>query len=304
MPHTVHKTREEWLAARRNSIGASDTPTIMGESAYKGATLLKLYADKVGDLAPEKDQPESMEWGHRLEPMIALKFADVTGYKCDDPGEFTIFREPGTPFMHATPDTMIFDSTGEHLGKGVLQIKAPGAHFLSKWIEGPPLGVDIQIQAEMHSCGASWGAVAALIGGQSFRYKTLERNQPFIDELVKRCRAFWDEHIIPQVPPEAEAGDLALLGRMFPDHKAGVTVECTDEMMRHVTEFDIIAAELKREASALAYHEARLKKFMEHAETLLLEDGSAFTWKKTPRKGHVVKASNPRVFKRKDAPKK
>lgn len=304
MPIKKCENREEWLIDRRTSIGASDTPIVMGQSPYKAATQLKLYTDKLGPFEEDKERPEFMEWGHKLEPLIAQKLADVTGFDVVDPGDFAIFRNEATPFMHATPDRRLLDPSGEHDGEGVGELKAPGSHFTKQWTEGPPLGVEIQIQAEMHSTGASWGAVAALIGGQTFKWKIIERNQPFIDELVKKCQEFWTDHVISKVPPEAEAGDLALLGRMYPEQTKGLTVECDELMMRHVDEYDIIAAELKREAAALAYHEARIKKYMNVAEFLQLKDGSAFTWKNQPKKAYEVKASNPRVFRRKAAPKK
>jgi putative phage-type endonuclease len=58
---------EEWLAWRRQGIGASEIGTIMGDNPYE--TLTQIWEFKIG-LRPPKTQSAAMIRGHRLEPAI------------------------------------------------------------------------------------------------------------------------------------------------------------------------------------------------------------------------------------------
>lgn len=69
-----YECRADWLKARKSGLGASDAPCVLGmgrfHSAYSVAT------DKLTD-AIDDDEDETAEWGRRLEPAIAQKFAEV-----------------------------------------------------------------------------------------------------------------------------------------------------------------------------------------------------------------------------------
>lgn len=45
------KSREEWLAARKNYIGGSDASAVLGMNPYK--TNLELWKEKTGIVQPE-----------------------------------------------------------------------------------------------------------------------------------------------------------------------------------------------------------------------------------------------------------
>jgi len=287
------ESRDEWLAERRKSIGASEVAVIFGESPFM--TPLRLWAQKTGREGPT-EETEAMRMGHLLEPIIAQRLQEESGHVLADPGDFTIYRHPDTPWLHATPDRMC-DPDGQ------AQLKAPGAHFKADWESGAPLHVEIQVQAEMHSTMRNWSDIAALVGGQEFRWCTVSRNQEFIDGMIERCEEFL-KLVQSDTPPEATAKDTSFIAKLYPEHAKGMIIEpeAVDEgFFRHVQEYDTLKEEVKHAQSALDYHEAKIKMFMGEAEILNLPDGSAFTWKTQNVKEFIVKAHTTRPLKRKQA---
>lgn len=97
-------TDPEWLAARREGIGASEIAAVLGISPYESP--FSLYWRKVHGWQIE-DAPQ-LEAGRRAEPMIADWFADTM-----DPHENLVVRPAGLyqhaerPWQLATPDRLV-----------------------------------------------------------------------------------------------------------------------------------------------------------------------------------------------------
>jgi putative phage-type endonuclease len=74
----IAQNSTEWLAMRRNKIGASDAPSILG-CGYK--TPYQLYLEKLGLY----DQPQSdlMRRGQELEPLARQKFVEMVGIEVE-----------------------------------------------------------------------------------------------------------------------------------------------------------------------------------------------------------------------------
>jgi len=67
----VCASRAEWLEQRRQGIGASDAAVILGLTKWKSP--MGLYAEKTGLVPMGQEETDLLEWGNRLEPVIALK---------------------------------------------------------------------------------------------------------------------------------------------------------------------------------------------------------------------------------------
>ena len=66
---------EEWREARKNGIGGSDVGAIMGLNPWKSP--VEVWLEKTGHSEPpDLSGKESVEWGNRLEAVVAEKFAD------------------------------------------------------------------------------------------------------------------------------------------------------------------------------------------------------------------------------------
>lgn len=295
-----HRTRETWLQARAGTIGASASPTIMGENRWE--TPLQLYGRLTGDLPP-KGETQAMKMGHRLEPVIARLYIDETEDRIlEDPGEFTIQRHPDFPWLHATVDRFVVEvvlasEPREERGYGVLEEKAPGAHMADDWAEGIPLSVQIQIQHQLAVTGLEWGSAAALIGGQQFVWGDVERNQPFIDELLRQTYEFW-ERVNNRQAPEAQAADVATLRLLHADYTPGTVIQLGDDATDHDTMRTKALADINLAEQARDWHTAKILEEMGDNETGELHNGGSYTWKTVKRKGYSVDPTSYRQLRR------
>lgn len=65
----------EWHEARSSVIGGSEVGSIMGVNSFESRYVL--WYRKAGFLSKEEVANPIFEWGHRLEPVVAEKFADM-----------------------------------------------------------------------------------------------------------------------------------------------------------------------------------------------------------------------------------
>lgn len=112
-------SREEWLQARKNTVGGSDASAVVGMNPYK--TNVDLWAEKTGLVIPEdiSDKPY-VKYGHDAEPLLRELF------RLDFP-EYQVFYEENNLFLnekypwgHYSADGWLLDQNGR---KGILEIK-------------------------------------------------------------------------------------------------------------------------------------------------------------------------------------
>lgn len=287
--------REQWLAERRHSIGASEVPTVLGVNPYE--TPLQLWMRKTGRM-PEKAETQAMKMGKRLEPVIAQLYTEETGRSLDNLGEFAIQRNPDYPFMHATLDRVGYDPLREC--QGSVQIKAPGSHARSQWDGQIPDHVVIQIQAELIVSGYSWGSAAALIGGQDFLWGDVEATDAWLAAIVEACERFWS-FIKNDTPPPARGEDHEALSALFPKELPGKVVPLEYEAQHITADIERLEAESKANESQIETLKARLKELVGDAERGVLPCGTvAWQWKTQSTKGYtrVVEPRETRVFRK------
>lgn len=70
----------EWHEFRKNHIGGSDAPIVMGVSPYK--TRHELYLEKIGDEPAKNFMTSAMQRGHDLEPIARQMFNEEHFYCC------------------------------------------------------------------------------------------------------------------------------------------------------------------------------------------------------------------------------
>ena len=115
----LFNSREEWLQGRKNHIGGSDAAACVGLNPYKDN--VQLWEEKVGLVLPEDiSDKDYVQYGTEAEEHLRALFA------LDHP-EYKVFYDPDNmftnskyPWMHASLDGELLDSTGRH---GILEIK-------------------------------------------------------------------------------------------------------------------------------------------------------------------------------------
>lgn len=310
-----HKTREEWLEARSETIGASESAVLFGVG-YAGATPLSLWTDKTFGSSEKKDiDPMILKIGHLVEPVMLELARDwvLTDGKKDDqlpydydeavltPNDYTVFIKDG--FLSATPDGEIhlFNNKREIIARGVLEFKNVGIWNAAEWTgEGMPLKHQCQVQHQLMCTGYDFGLLCGLIGGSKFVVRFVKRHNEFIKALRQACEQFW-EHVTDGTEPPAIASvvDSNVLQELHPDDN-GETVELDDEHSHMVR----VLLEAKEHRKGIESHilgiENKLRQFIGDATFAVnKEEGLKVSFKTQERKESVrtVAASKFRVLR-------
>jgi putative phage-type endonuclease len=292
---TTHATRESWLIQRKNGIGGSDAAAAIGASPWKSP--FALWSEKVGLVeSPDLSDNEAVEWGNRLEPVIAQAYAERSGRHVTVEPPFTIRTHPEYPWMLATLDATQGD---DKRGPGNVQIKTAGASHVHDWDEEPPLHYQVQVQHEMAVSGLRWTTLVVLIGGQKLRWFDIARNERFIVAMIAKEQAFWQK-VTDEEPPEVDGSEQTakVLGKLFPedDGEAEVLPQESLDWDRELVEVKVELAKLE-ERKRLAENHLRLA--IGAASMGILPDGTVYTNKQQTRAAHSVAESTFRVLRRK-----
>ena len=126
-----------------------------------------------------------MYWGNVLEEVVAQEFAKRSGYKVRN-NNFTLQSEE-YPYLLANIDREI---VGIDAG---LECKTANAFKANEWDgDNVPDAYYIQCQHYMAVTGKSSWWIACLVGGNTFYYKEIKRNEEVIAAIIDTGAAFWE----------------------------------------------------------------------------------------------------------------
>ena len=185
---------EEWLERRKEGIGGSDAAVVCGVSRYKSP--VELWMEKTGQL-PAQEAGEAAYWGHQLEELVRTEFTKRTGIQVEHRME--LLRSDQHPFMQAN-----LDGTCQQpdLGPCIFEAKTVSAFKAGEWEDGIPDEYYLQVQHYMAVTGYQGAYVAALIGGNNFRWKLIHRDDELIEALIQLEADFW-KHVQNETPQPA-----------------------------------------------------------------------------------------------------
>ena len=202
-------TRKQWLEFRRSGIGGSDASTIVGLNPY--SSLYYLYCDKLGQL-PEKEDSEAMRQGRDLEQYVADRWMEATGKRCQRNNY--MWRSIEHPFALADIDREV---VGENAG---LECKTTSVYNRHDFEAGDiPPNYYVQCQHYMAVMGFDRMYLAVLVLNRGFYTYEIPRDEDEISVLMDAEQAFWEGHILPQVPPDLNGSeaDLDALRKKYPE---------------------------------------------------------------------------------------
>jgi putative phage-type endonuclease len=184
---------EEWLAWRRGGYGASDAPTLVlgDEKAWQ-----ELHAVKLG-LIPDPEATEAMEWGKRLEDVIAHRYAEQEGepvIRVDQPLE-----HPDLPFVRASLDRR------RKRGRVVVELKAwsfKSTDFGPDGSDQVPDRMYYQVQQQLAVTAYDQADLAVFFGASKhLSVFHLGRDQATIDDLLALESENWAHIAAGRMPP-------------------------------------------------------------------------------------------------------
>lgn len=277
----------EQLKERQQGLGGSDIAAAIGLSPWK--TPYELYIEKTTDdpLLMQKTMNAPMEWGHRLENIIALKYQDETGYAVI-PGFKCHYLK--YPFLYGTPDRLVYarDGCGKVL-RG-LEIKTADAFCREKWGTSGTVwdGADInqcpvpyhyyvQVVSYMAVLGLETWDLAVLIGGNDYRVYTFVRNLDVEGMILEEACSFWYDFVVNcKAPPIDFTSEnvQALIAKInIPQEDIEIKLDGVwsqkVHQVRETSEMASLAAKQVKEMKA------ELRHFMGDASIAKLEGGGA-----------------------------
>ena len=263
----------EQVAARSQGLGGSDASTCAGMNPYKSP--LELFYEKRGMIAPSTDETEAMEWGTRLEGIVAEAYSEKTGRQIRKQPRKC---HPELPWMLGNIDRQII---GDPRGAGILEVKTSNTFARKDWADGPPDSAMLQLQHYLAIYGYQWGSIAALIGGQHFLCFDIERDDELIDSLIQIEVRFWKRVQDNEPPDHTWTPDtVGLLKKLYP-RDSGQEIVLSDVRVPATIAGFIDAKRLIDDAEAMkAEHEGHLKSWMQDASNATAP-GYRLSWKST-----------------------
>jgi putative phage-type endonuclease len=254
--------RDEWLALRRNFVGASEVAAILGVQADFQIAPYALFLIKRGEMPePDLSGEEIIQAGVYLEPGIANWACAKNGW-VQKPGVFA--TDDHCSGMSATLDRVILPSKEDvekgFVGPGALECKnVSGWQFKSKWGDDePPAHIMVQLQAQLACTGHGWGAIAGLDGGNRLvckRYLARPRMHAAIRAAITD---FWNRvRENRQYEPDGFDSTTAALRHLYPDASDEAVLEFPPD-----SDLAAVCAQLKtfeRDRLALEKEEQALK---------------------------------------------
>lgn len=181
----------EWKAWRREGIGGSDIGVIMGEKVFRSPLIL--YKEKVEGF--EGFVSEAMKKGMTYENEAVEAYEALTGNICEP----ACFQDDDIPYFRASLDGISTD------GKRMIEVKVPGKSTLFLAKEGK-----ISNQY-LYQC--QWSMMCSKAEVCDFYAYDVELKVGYLIEIKadldlhremrEKGYDFWNNHIIPKIPPES-----------------------------------------------------------------------------------------------------
>jgi len=236
------RNRELWLQQRKKGIGGSDAAGILGASQYSSA--FQVYLDKTSEDISNIDS-ENILWGNILEDVIADEFTRRTGKKTQR--HDGIIHAKDYDFLIASVDRLI---VGENAGLEIKTIDKDRWRMVTKEQDVPPEYI-VQCQHYINVTGTDYWYLAILIGGNKMVHFKLERDQGFIDDMVKKEVDFWNNHVLKEIPPEISAFDTVCVNEMH-------SIVTREEILELPETYIALIEEVLEKKSAIKMMENRL----------------------------------------------
>lgn len=176
----IEQGSAEWLALRKNKIGASDASSILG-IGFK--TPYQLWLEKMG--LSETEQNQAMRRGIDLEPIARQTFIeamDCIGLKIIP----VVALHDSISFMMAS-----FDGLSED-GKIAVEIKCPGKEDHEKAMDGViPEKYVPQLQHQMEVAGVQ-SMFYFSYSERSHKIIEINKDNRYIKDMIEKEKSFWN----------------------------------------------------------------------------------------------------------------
>jgi putative phage-type endonuclease len=245
---------------------------------------------------PYQEAGEAAYWGTQLESLVRNEFTKRTGIEVIKLDQ--LLQSEDFPFMLAN-----LDGICEHpnFGKCVFEAKTSSAYRESEWREAIPDEYVLQVQHYLSVTGYKGCYVAVLIGGNSFRWKFVERDEELIEMLIQLEAEFWD-CVQSDVPPPLDGSEASakFLAQRFPDSIPESKIELPENAIELIHQYDDAREQLERIEEQKQEAENLLKQMLGDNEAGIAGD-RVITWKSVLQErfdNKTLKAEHPALYKK------
>lgn len=247
-------TRTQFLLDRRQGIGGSDVAAIMGISPWK--TPLDVYKDKVCTFV--EDEPnEDMKRGSMAEKYVLEEYADRTGSTIQTNLETIIHSD--YPFMRVNVDARLVD---ENVIVEAKSTKAPS----STWDSGIPEYYKTQVAYYAMITNATRVDIPVLFSGWTYGCFTYWRDAELEAKILKAVIAFWQDHIVPEIPPAPQSQEE--LQAAYPTIDDRVVVKADANIAHTVEEYQGVLEQIKELETSKSALKKNIQLYMGEAGVL------------------------------------
>ena len=193
------------------------------------------------------------------------------------------------------------DGICEHpdFGSYVFEAKTASAYKVGEWENAIPDEYQLQIQHYMAVTGYRAAYIAVLIGGNTFRWKLVERDEELISVLIPFEKAFWG-HVRNMTPPPLDGSDASVkfLSERFPRSvpKSQITLPSAADAL--LTRYDEACEQLEAATEQKQEAENKLKQMLGENE-IGTTGNRIVSWKSISQErldSRTLKAEHPTLY--------
>ena len=251
--------------------------------------------EKTGQL-PSQEAGEASYLGTQLESLVRAEFTKRTGIEVSQVKQ--LLQSEEHPFMLANLDGVC---EVPDLGPCIFEAKTASAYKAGEWDDAIPDEYMCQVQHYMAVTGYKGTYIAALIGGNTFKWKFVERDEELISMLIELESAFW-AYVQEGTPPPLDGSDASakFLSVQFPNSTPRSQIMLPDTASDLLTQYDAACEQLEIVTEQKQRAENLLKQMMGENE-VGTAGGRIITWKSVSQErldSKTLKAEHPTLCKK------
>jgi predicted phage-related endonuclease len=278
--------RDEWRAARRQGLGASDIYALMG-TAPKGWAVgaHTVWRSKVMEI-PERDE-EHLNMGHLIEPVILAEFGLRQGLHVEHVGaKNLIVARDDLPWAMCSPDGLACEGPyDDDLESCLGPVQAKRATNVYEW-EALPAYIADQVMWECFVMGRDMGWVVAE-HRQSIGIYEVAVDEIRVKQMTERGRWLWEEHVLTDTEPPLDADEDPT--DAWPEEDPGKTMQVDPDLVYRLAQVSANANAWDRKRKDL---KKQLQEQMKDAAVGLDGNDEVVRWETIERRGYTVEPTS------------
>lgn len=180
---------------RKDYIGASDMPAILGLDRYKSPW--DVWAEKTGKVTNNYQPGEAAEAGNIFEAGV-LDWASTQLGKLIR-NQFRVCHN--LPILASNCDALMVDSGNPVDAKTAGLFRPLTEEWGEAGTDQVPERIIVQMTVQMLCTKTELSHIAAFLGGRGFNLYAIELDKELADMIMEEAGTFWNEHVIKDIPP-------------------------------------------------------------------------------------------------------